>query len=466
MIYNLVRKSGIPVLASLASGGASQWPCCLTIKYLEARMQATISLQYSLPIQGFDDKQTFTLLYNADNLVPGNTSVQPSPISLPQDRLHDIARQGNAHLKTLTLTLKAPCPVWCPQSPGPMLPKEGFGTAFAQFVKLASATQIYILFDWNWLHKDHYARFDHLIQRPGELTGIPVDPSSARHFRLADWSILGPADDVASDAPPPYIESSKKRPRQVTTSPSPEPSIKRALLSPTSCLLSSPTEKASAVSVLTPSPKLRSPSPITSAPDFQDVLKNTLETMLPQMLQAILPDMLPRVLAAPCSSSPSTSFSRSSPKPKPRPKLISSLGNLLNAHATARLEAQLEEIYAQTLEDASQLRSAADDEFHELLEEQKLDVAMIKEDSIMDLNRVFDDKLAEFKESTVDMVDEMEKRVELVYADVCERLDELVSKKVEFASRRGDVEKIKDSPGVTQPRDIQDRGRRAVSLPL
>lgn len=182
------------------------------------------------------------------------------------------------------------------------------------------------------------------------------------------------------------------------------------------------------------------------------------------MLQAILPDMLPRVLVAPDSSSPSSSLSRSTPKPKPKP--ISSLGNLLNAHATARLEAQLEEIYAQTLDHASQLRSAADDEFHELLEEQKLDVVMIKEDSITELNRVFDDKLAEFKESTADMVDEMEKRVELVYADVCERLDELASKKVEIQSRRGDVEKTKDFLNVTRSRDIQDRGRRAVSLPL
>ncbi|KAF5847796.1 hypothetical protein GGP41_009044 [Bipolaris sorokiniana] len=461
MIYNLVRKSGIPVLASLASDGASQWPCCLAVKYLEARMQATISLQYSLPIQGFDDKQTFTLLYNADNLVPGNTLVQPPPTSLPQDRLHDIARQGNAHLRMLSLTLKTPCPVWCPPSLGPM-PKDGFGAAFAQFVKLASATQIYILFDWNWIHKDHCARFDHLIRHPEQLTGIPVDPSSARHFRLADWSVLGPIDDVASEAPPPYIEASKKRPRQVTTSPSPEPSLKRTLLSPTSCLVSSPTEKASVVSVFAPSPKLRSPSPITSAPDFQDAIKNTLEMLLPQMLQAILPDMLPRVLAAPCSSSPPSSLSRSSPKPKP----ISSLGNLLNAQATARLEAQLEKIYAQTLDHASQLHSAADDEFHELLEEQKLDVVVVKEDSIMELNRVFDDKLAEFKESTAEMVDEMEKRVELVYADVCERLDELASKKVEFSSRRGDVEKTKDSLSVTRPRDIQDRGRRAVSLPL
>ena len=174
MIYNLVRKSGIPVLASPALDAAPQWSCSLAVKYLEARMQATISLQCSLPINGFDDEQTFTLLYNADNLVPGNTSLKPSPTCLPQDRLRDIARQGNANWKTLSLTLKKPCPVWCPPSPGLIVPKDGSCAAFSQFVELARATEVHILFDWNWLHKDHHERFDLLVRHPEQLTGIQI----------------------------------------------------------------------------------------------------------------------------------------------------------------------------------------------------------------------------------------------------------------------------------------------------
>lgn len=102
-------------------------------------------------------------------------------------------------------------------------------------------------------------------------------------------------------------------------------------------------------------------------------------------------------------------------------------------------------------------------EFHEIVEEQKLDVAVIKEDSIAELNRVFDDKLAEFRESTADMVDDMEKRVELVYADVCERLDVLAK---EYPSREGGVEKDRRNSGIRRRDGVQGRSRRATSLPL
>lgn len=481
MIYNLVRKSGIPVLASPASDAAPQWSCSLAVKYLEARMQATISLQCSLPIHGFDDEQTFTLLYNADNLVPGNTSLKPSPPCLPQDGLHGIARQGNANFKTLSLTLKTPCPVWCPPSSGLIAPKDGSVATFGQFVDLARATEVHILLDWNWLHKDHHARFDRLVRYPEQLTGIPVDRSSATRYRLADWSVFSPVDDVTSEAPPPYATTSKKRPRQgqfalirifftlslnqhaVTTSPTLRSSPKRALLSPAPFLLSSPTEKATTASVSTPSPKPRLSSPASNAPDVQDSLKNVVEELLPQMLRAILPDMLPRLFAAP-SPSPSPSRPRSTPKRRRIP--MSSLGNFLSAHATAQLEAQLEGLYAETLDHATEMHSAADVEFHEILEEQKLDVAMIKEDSIVELNKVFDDRLAEFKESTADMVDQMEKRVELIYADVCDRLDGYMKKQEEYLSRAQDIEKSRDHSRIKSQRHVGDRGRRAVSLPL
>jgi vacuolar-type H+-ATPase subunit H len=145
---------------------------------------------------------------------------------------------------------------------------------------------------------------------------------------------------------------------------------------------------------------------------------------------------------------------------------MSSLGNLLSARITARLEAQLEEIYAQTLDHATQLRHDADLEFHETIEEQRLDMTRTTEDSIVEINSAFDDKLAEFRESTAKVVDEAEQRVELIYADFCERLDGLVNKNNEHASHKGDIEKIKDSHGTKGRRTIQSQGRRATSLPL
>lgn len=217
MIVNLVRKSGIPVLASPTPNAASQWSCSLVVKYLEEGSQATLSLQSSVPVQGFDDNQTFTLIYDADNLVPGKTRLQSSPTPFRQDRLNEIARQGNAQLKTLCLSLKAPCSVWCPRSCGSIAPKSGFDTPFHQFVELAGATEVYVLFDWNWLHRDKHARFQRLFTCPELFTGIPVNQVSARRYRQADWSIFGPADHVASEAPPPYTFPSKKRRRQGKT---------------------------------------------------------------------------------------------------------------------------------------------------------------------------------------------------------------------------------------------------------
>jgi hypothetical protein len=81
MTYNLINKRGVPVLAYPASDVASQWSCSLVVKHSEARMQATISLQSSLPIHGFDSEQTFTLVYDADNLVHGETCLDHTTVS-------------------------------------------------------------------------------------------------------------------------------------------------------------------------------------------------------------------------------------------------------------------------------------------------------------------------------------------------------------------------------------------------
>jgi hypothetical protein len=221
MTCNLFRKRGVPVLAYTTSDGALQWPCFLVVKHSEARMQATISLQSSIPIHGFDEEQNFTFVYNADNLVPGQISLNHSAMALPQARHGEIARQGNPQLKTLSLTLKKPCPVWCPSSSGSIAPKGGFDSSFRQFVELARATRIHILFDYNWLHRNKQARLQRLISHPEELTAFTID-NYANRFRQADWSTFSPIQDEVSEVPPPYNgapdrsfrEAVNKRPRQ------------------------------------------------------------------------------------------------------------------------------------------------------------------------------------------------------------------------------------------------------------
>ena len=221
MTCNLINKRGIPVLAYPVSDIASQWSCSLLVKHSDPRMQATISLQSTIPIHGFEDKQTFTLVYDADNLVPGETSLEDTNMSLPQTQQRKIARQGAPRMKTLCLGLKKPCPVWCPLSSGTIAPKHGFDSPFHQLVTLARATKIHVVLDYNWLHRDKQTRFERLVGHPEELIGFTVDNYASR-FRQADWTVFSPIKDAASEPPPSYTNiaseysgnSIGKRPRQ------------------------------------------------------------------------------------------------------------------------------------------------------------------------------------------------------------------------------------------------------------
>lgn len=209
---NNIRKHGFPVLAYSTLEPASPWLCSLLFKHSDKRKQATISLKSSISIHGFEDEQIFMFQYDADNLVPGTSSLGPATIPLPQTRLDEIARQAAPQMRTLSLSIKETCPIWCPPFSGPIAPKPGFDTPFHQLVKLAKATAVHILFDYNWLHKDHQPSFQRFISQEERLTGFPVGAYYAEHYRLADWTVFSPFD--AAQAPPSYAECSNKRPRQ------------------------------------------------------------------------------------------------------------------------------------------------------------------------------------------------------------------------------------------------------------
>jgi hypothetical protein len=208
MIYNLVRKNGVPVLAYPASDDATPWTCSLVVKHSEDPMQTTLTLQSSLHIHGFDDEQTFTLRYDADNLVPSKTSLGLAAIPLPQGRLEPIIRHGNSQLRTLSLTLKTPCPIWYPHSVSNISPKTGFEASFHQLLKLARATEIQILFDFNWLRTDNHTRFQRLISHSATLTGLPVNGNLVRRFQQADWTVFRPVEQTVpgDNGEVPFIE--------------------------------------------------------------------------------------------------------------------------------------------------------------------------------------------------------------------------------------------------------------------
>jgi hypothetical protein len=214
MPLNLTPKRGIPVLAYTTSDDPTPSLCTLSVRHCDAPMQTTLSLKFSIPIHGYDDKQAFILIYNADNLVSGKTTLGPATIPIPQDRLNKITPSGSPLLKTLSFTLKEPCPVWGPSSSGSIAPKSELDHSFHQLVQLARALEIHMLFDYNQVHRDQRARFKRLITHAAVLTGLPVEENFAKRYRRVDWSLLNAVKDAISEAPPSYSDVSTKRSRQ------------------------------------------------------------------------------------------------------------------------------------------------------------------------------------------------------------------------------------------------------------
>lgn len=214
-----IRKSGIPVLA-YPDCDAAPLSLSLMFRFNEVRATASLLLQSSLFVDGHDDKQTFVLQYDADNLKPGKSSLGPATIPLPQHRLNEVSREGNPQIRTLSLTLKKECPVWCSPLTTLATPKPDHEAAFHQLANLAKATRLHILFDYNWLHRDHHVIFQRLVDHPEQLAGFPVWRHYSKQYRREDWSIFNTDNDNATtedeapvgEGPPVYAESSK-RPR-------------------------------------------------------------------------------------------------------------------------------------------------------------------------------------------------------------------------------------------------------------
>jgi uncharacterized protein with gpF-like domain len=157
--------------------------------------------------------------------------------------------------------------------------------------------------------------------------------------------------------------------------------------------------------------------------------------------------------------------------PNPDPRSISSLRNLISSRAAAHAEAQLQKIYDETLDHATDLRNTADVDFQDFLEDQKFDVTMAKDDGVAELNRMFDEKVEEFKDCTAAILESVEERAETVYVDVCDRLDDLIEREKTCLKRErelleGDRTRFEEERRNVGQNAVQDQGRRAISLPL
>ncbi len=218
-------RGGFPALAYTRCDDSSPVSSYLVFKLSDSRTQATLLLQSSLFIDGFEAEQTFILQYDADDLVPGKISLGPAAIPLPQKRLDEIAREGNPKMSTLTLTLKKVCSVWSPPFPRPLTPQSEHGDSFHRLANLAKATELHILFDYNWLHCNQHVIFRRFVDQPDQLSGFPIWRyyREAGYRRVEDWSAFesGDAEDTDPDAatedeavdPPPVYGEGSKRPR-------------------------------------------------------------------------------------------------------------------------------------------------------------------------------------------------------------------------------------------------------------
>jgi hypothetical protein len=212
VLHYLVNRSGVDVLVYV--NGTAPTVYSLTMKRKE--MQATISLECSLHVRGFDDvKQTFTIDYGADDLTTGTDLIdlkdseytRPSP-----GHLERITRPGaSADLKILYLKIAKPCPIWCPPSTGGIAPKHDSDAAFAHLRQLARSPVVHVLFDYTWVHVDNRPMLNDILddEQRKAFSTLPKSPLFEEQHRKEDWTVFSPVDPLAA-APPP---SQGKRPR-------------------------------------------------------------------------------------------------------------------------------------------------------------------------------------------------------------------------------------------------------------
>ncbi|KAH9881163.1 hypothetical protein J1614_001658 [Plenodomus biglobosus] len=469
---HLVRKGGIPVLAYPKHDPASPISLTFVVTYHHSSAQATFYLQCSPSVQDRNEPQAFILQYSADNFVSGSLSLESALIALPPQRLNEVGRHGKPQMRTLCLSLKNVCPVWCPLTPVTPAFQSEFQTSLTN---LAKATDLMILFDYNWVHHDMHVYFQRLVEHTEEFTGCPVPGHFGKLYRRLDWKVfsIGEADahvdgDVATDdeePPPVYAEVNNKRGRYASTSPTPaSPPAKRLLSSylrgsPT--ILNTPTEKES---ISTQSPMLLQ-SPVTppnpnflpftalktgSSPELSSSLdaailevdsaqavEQAVSTLLPSVVETLLPNVLesilPRLLTL---SSPATPLSQQlmesqcQEKP-PTPPVLSAFTSTFGDYVAGQIKGELSRLYADSLAHWNYLRHEADEDFQDVFNDQKIEVVMEKEAAIAEVEKVISGKLQEFKgmcELIIEELgetagDEAEVRASKVVDHMMQRLD-------------------------------------------
>lgn len=193
---------GFPVLAYHSSNAAAPWQCDMLFKHSSKPTQATICLRFSLAIDGFVDRQSVVFQIDFNNLNHHNSSMHhPVDIHLTQERLDYIKRRLNSphvETRTLSLSLKKPCPTWCPKSWRFITPVSAPTTPFGQLTAFAKATNVHIVFDLNRLHATSQRPFlERFLKGGRNLAGFPVADRYPEH-ELVDLKTFDVDDPVGT----------------------------------------------------------------------------------------------------------------------------------------------------------------------------------------------------------------------------------------------------------------------------
>ncbi|KAF2437690.1 hypothetical protein P171DRAFT_179969 [Karstenula rhodostoma CBS 690.94] len=447
---NLFRKGGIPALASSLFDHTSPCPGTLIILVNERARQATIELQFELPVRGFDSDQRISLVYDGDTFEPGTTTVSDAPASAAQ--LAQVARPRGGKLKSLGLVLTQPCVVLSP-SPGNLCAKDAFDPRFEQLAALAKATRLDILFDYYWLHPDKTAQFECLAGSSG-LTGFPR--LSAETAREADWTIFSPGEAPPCSAPPLYEEESSKRPRRSPLGSPQAPRPKRLLLD-TGVYVDpgSPTEKATTIAPSSPPVDPLDPLQAATEAAMAKLLPSALRDVLPEVLSDVLPGILKHMFTVPTSTPP--------PQATPPPNPMSPLHRAIRAQLNDCAEKVAEQIAVDNYAHALEVRETADLVLEEHLEEHRLELAVVKEDGLMEIHRVYDTKLEQLEERTRELVETVELETSEAYTTAKEKLDEYMGEqRMELVKERLSIAQRRRSGSLA----TEEGARRANSVPL
>jgi hypothetical protein len=518
-VRSLADKRGILALAYTENDAPVPWQCTLTILH-ESNVHFTLSLAASVKIHGVVDEQHFTLRFHGDNLVPGKSLLRHNAIGFSAELFRSILQNGNPQLQTLLLTLKAPCPLWCPITLGTVA--SSLDTPSREFVNLAKATKIYIVFDAKRLRCENLDLLRQAVKSSKQLKGVPVnsDFNFTHRYRQIDSSVLSyvksaesasiedaeagatslvehvvhdaklgsyasvedatldalPSVEVVEDdairnygAPPAYLS---KRSRISKSS----RQTQHRLIVDAHCPAHSPGEYPEAKRVFQDLTRPSSHgeratsgtstawSDATVKVDlFENTVKSAVRNVLPDVLDALLPDMLQKHLIALLASSPSPS-----PTPPPYHNLNTvTKHRSISSHNFTPAKHFRAVVRQATEHKLQRLMTAAEDNVEELNSQATVDVKEMLEDHTIDMRQLAEDHKALFNDECHEVLDDLkmrvEKEIEWAEEEVGERVDKVMMR------ARFDVEQV-EGRCTCKCKCLHSReGKqppRAMSLPL